>query len=78
MNFKIKLIYLIIIMIIIVGIYYFLSPYQNCILIIKKKIDKLNIVLATEVNQDLREILQEKIYKLNEEKYKICSENNNW
>ena len=57
MNFKQILIIIVLMTAIIGGIYYFISPYQNCLRTVDKKIEEVRNKLATETDVKTREEL---------------------
>ena len=58
MNFKQILIIIVLMTVIIGGFYYFISPYQNCLRMVDKKIEEVRNKLATETDVKTREELE--------------------
>ena len=58
------------------GIYYFISPYQNCLRTVDKKIEEVRNKLATETNVKTREELEQEGL-INQRKFG-CSERTSW
>ena len=78
MNFKQTLTIISLMIVIIGGIYYFMSPYQNCLRTVDKKIQEVRNRLATETNVKTREDLElEKEGLINQRKFD-CLESNRW
>ena len=64
--------------VIIGGIYYFISPYQNCLRTVDKKIEEVRNKLATETDVKTREQLElEQEGLINQRKFG-CSERTSW
>ena len=78
MNFKQTLTIISLMIVIIGGIYYFMSPYQNCLRTVDKKIEEVRNKLATETNLNTRKELEKDNIKLIEERNIGCSENTTW
>ena len=78
MNIKYTLTIIILMIVIIGGIYYFMSPYQNCLRTVDKKIEEVRNKLATETNVKTREELEKDNKKLIDERNIGCSENTTW
>jgi len=78
MNFKQILVIIGVITIIIGGLYYFMSPYQNCLRTVEIKIEEVRNKLATETNLNTRKELEKDNIKLIEERNIGCSENTTW
>ena len=78
MNFKQILIVIVLMTVIIGGIYYFISPYQNCLRTVDKKIEEVRNKLATETDVKTREELElEQEGLINQRKFG-CSERTSW
>ena len=78
MNFKQILIVIVLMTVIIGGFYYFISPYQNCLRTVDKKIEEVRNKLATETNVKTREDFElEKEGLINQRKFG-CSERTSW
>ena len=78
MNFKQNLIVIVLMTVIIGGIYYFISPYQNCLRMVDKKIEEVRNKLATETNLKTRGDLElEQKEFISQRKYG-CSEITSW
>ena len=78
MNFKQILIVIVLMTVIIGGIYYFISPYQNCLRTVDKKIEEVRNKLATETDVKTREELEfEQEGLINQRKFG-CSETTSW
>ena len=78
MNFKQILIIIVLMTVIIGGIYYFISPYQNCLRTVDKKIEEVRNKLATETDVKTREELElEQKGLINQRKFG-CSERTSW
>ena len=60
------------------GIYYFISPYQNCLRTVDKKIEEVRNKLATETNVKTREDLELEKEGLINQKKLDCLESNRW
>ena len=78
MNFKQILIIIVLITVISGGIYYFMSPYQNCLRMVSKKIEEVRNKLATETNLNTRKELEKDNKKLIDERNIGCSESTTW
>ena len=64
--------------VIIGGIYYFISPYQNCLRTVDKKIEEVRNKLATETDVKKREGLElEQEGLINQRKFG-CMERTSW
>ena len=64
--------------VIIGGFYYFISPYQNCLRTVDKKIEEVRNKLATETDVKTREGLElEQEGLINQIKFG-CSERTSW
>ena len=67
-----------VITIIIGGLYYFMSPYQNCLRTVEIKIEEVRNKLATETDVKTREELElEQEGLINQGKFG-CSERTSW
>ena len=78
MNFKQILIVIVLMTVIIGGFYYFISPYQNCLRTVDKKIEEVRNKLATETDVKTREELElEQEGLINQRKFG-CSERTSW
>ena len=78
MNFKQILIIIVLITVISGGIYYFISPYQNCLRTVDNQIEELRNKLATETDVKTREELElEQEGLINQRKFG-CSERTSW
>ena len=78
MNFKQILVIIGVITIIIGGLYYFMSPYQNCLRTVEIKIEEVRNKLATETDVKTREELElEQEGLINQRKFG-CSERTSW
>ena len=78
MNLKQILIIIVLMTVIIGGIYYFISPYQNCLRTVDKKIEEVRNKLATETDVKTREELElEQEGLINQRKFG-CSERTSW
>jgi len=78
MNIKYTLAMIILLTIINGGIYYFISPYQNCLRTVDKKIEEVRNKLATETDVKTREELElEQEGLINQRKFG-CSERTSW
>ena len=78
MNFKQILIIIVLMTVIIGGIYYFISPYQNCLRTVDKKIEELRNKLATETDVKTREELELEQEGLINQRQFGCSERTSW
>ena len=78
MNFKQILIIIALMTAIIGGIYYFISPYQNCLRTVDNQIEEVRNKLATETDVKTREELElEQEGLINQRKFG-CSERTSW
>ena len=78
MNFKQILVIIGVITIIIGGLYYLMSPYQNCLRTAEIKIEKLRNKLATETDVNTRvELESEQEGSFNQRGFG-CMERTNW
>ena len=78
MNFKQILVIIGVITIIIGGFYYFMSPYQNCLRTVDKKIEEVRNKLATETDENTRvELESEQEGFFNQQEF-VCMEITNW
>ena len=78
MNLKKILIIIVIMTAIIGGVYYFISPYQNCLRTVDKKIEELRNKLATETDVKTREGLELEQEGLINQRQFGCSERTSW
>ena len=78
MNFKQILIIIVLMTVIIGGIYYFISPYQNCLRTVDKKIEEVRNKLATETDVKTREELELEQEGLINQRQFGCSERTSW
>jgi len=78
MNLKQILIITSLMIVIIGGFYYFISPYQNCLRRVDEKIEEVRNKLATETNLNTRKELEKDNIKLIEERNIGCSKNTTW
>ena len=78
MHFKQILVIIVVITIIIGGFYYFMSPYQNCIRTVDKKIEEVRNKLATETDVNTRVELESKQEGLFNQREFGCMERTNW
>ena len=60
------------------GFYYTMSPYQNCIRDIDKRIEEVRNQLATETDVKKRDELELEIKDLISQKKSNCSEQSSW
>ena len=60
------------------GIYYTMSPYQNCIRDIDKRIEEVRSKLATETDITKRDELELENRDLISQKKSECSEQSSW
>ena len=60
------------------GFYYTMSPYQNCIREIDKRIEKVRNQLATEADVTKRDELELENKDLISQKKSKCSEQSSW
>ena len=78
MHFKQILVIIGVITIIIGGFYYFMSPYQNCIRTVDKKIEEVRNKLATETDLNTRVELESEQEGLFNQREFGCMERTNW
>ena len=78
MNLKQILIITGLIILIIGGFYYTMSPYQNCIRDIDKKIEEVRNKLATETDVTKRDKLELENKDLISQRESECSERSDW
>ena len=78
MHFKQILVIIGVITIIIGGFYYFMSPYQNCIRTVDKKIEEVRNKLATETDVNTRVELESEQEGLFNQREFDCMERTNW
>ncbi len=78
MNLKQILIITGLIILIIGGFYYTMSPYQNCIRDIDKRIEEVRNKLATETDVTKRDELELENKDLISQKESECSERSDW
>ena len=78
MNFKQILIIIVLITAIIGVFYYFISPYQNCLRTVDKKIEEVRNKLATETDVKTREELELEQEGLINQRQFGCSERTSW
>ena len=78
MNLKQILIITGLIILIIGGFYYTMSPYQNCIRDIDKRIEEVRNKLATETDVKKRDELEIKNKDLISQRESECSERSDW
>ena len=78
MNLKQILIITGLIILIIGGFYYTMSPYQNCIRDIDKRIEEVRNKLATETDVKKRDELEIKNKDLINQRESECSERSDW
>ena len=60
------------------GFYYTMSPYQNCIRDIDKRIEEVRNKLATEIDVTKRDELELENQALISQKKSECSEQSSW
>ena len=60
------------------GFYYMISPYQNCIRAIDKRIEEVRSKLATETDVTKRDELELENQDLISQKESECSEQSSW
>ena len=60
------------------GFYYTMSPYQNCIRDIDKRIEEIRDILATETDVTKRDELELENKNLISQKKSECSEQSSW
>ena len=78
LHFKQILVIIGVITIILGGFYYFMSPYQNCLRTVDKKIEEVRNKLATETDVNTRvELESEQEGLLNQREFG-CMERTNW
>ena len=63
---------------ILVGLYYFTSPYQNCLRKVEKRIEEVRNKMATETDLSLREKLELDQAKIFNQREFGCFEMTNW
>ena len=73
-----KLIITSLIILLIGGFYYTMSPYQNCIRDIDKRIEEVRNKLATETDVKKRDELELENKDLMSQRESECSEQSNW
>ena len=78
MNLKKILIIIVLMTVIIGGIYYFISPYQNCLRTVDNQIEELRNKLATETDVKKREGLELEQEGLINQRQFGCSERTSW
>ena len=78
MNLKQILIITGLIILIIGGFYYTMSPYQNCIRDIEKRIEEVRNKLATETDVTKRDKLELENKDLISQRESECSERSDW
>ena len=78
MNLKQILIITGLIILIIGGFYYTMSPYQNCIRDIDKRIEEVRNKLATETDVTIRDKLELENKDLISQRESECSERSDW
>ena len=78
MNLKQILIITGLIILIIGGFYYTMSPYQNCIIDIDKRIEEVRNKLATETDVKKRDELELENKDLISQRESECSERSDW
>ena len=78
MNFKQILILIVLMTVIIGGIYYFISPYQNCLRTVDNKINEVRNKLATETDVDKRDELELEQENLINQRKSDCMERSGW
>ena len=78
MNLKQILIITGLIILIIGGFYYTMSPYQNCIRDIDKRIEEVRNKLATEIDVTKRDELELENKDLISQRESECSERSDW
>ena len=78
MNFKQILVIISVITIILGGLYYLMSPYQNCLRTVEIKIEEVRNKLATETDVTKRDELELENQDLISQKKSECSERFSW
>ena len=78
MNFKKTLIITSLMIVIIGGFYYFISPYQNCLRRVDEKIEEVRNKLATETDLTKRDKLELENKDLISQRESECSERSDW
>ena len=63
---------------ILVGLYYFISPYQNCLRKVEKRIEEVRNKMATETDLSLREKLELDQATIFNQREFGCLEMTNW
>ena len=78
MPFKQILVILCVLIIIVGGFYFLLSPYQNCLRMVDKKIEALRNKLATETDNYKRENIELEQKELVNQREFGCFERSTW
>ena len=78
MNFKQILVIISVITIILGGLYYLMSPYQNCLRTVEIKIEEVRNKLATETDVKKRDELELENEDLISQRESECSERSDW
>ena len=78
MNFKQILVIIGVITIILGGLYYLMSPYQNCLRTVEIKIEEVRNKLATETDVTKRDELELENKDLISQKKSECSDQFSW
>lgn len=78
MQFKKILVFFGFIIIILGGIYFLMSPYQNCLRTVDEKIEEVRNKLATETDINQRETIKLEQEKLVHQRGFGCFERTNW
>ena len=78
MNFKQILVIICVITIIIGGLYYLMSPYQNCLRTVEIKIEEVRNKLATETDVNRRVELESEQEGFFNQREFGCMERTNW
>ena len=78
MNLKYIFIIISLLVVIIGGFYYTMSPYQNCIRDIEKRIEEVRNKLATETDITKRDKLELENKDLMSQRESECSEQSDW
>ena len=78
MNIKYTLTIIILMIVIIGGIYYFISPYQNCLRNIDKKLEEVRNKLSTETDVNKRDELELEQGSLINQRKSDCMERSGW
>ena len=78
MSFKQILVIVGVITIIIGGLYYFMSPYQNCLRTVEIKIEEVRNKLATETDINRRAELESEQEEFFNQREFGCMERTNW